>query len=136
MWNTLQKQYLSTYNIYLLKVSSAPTLIVYMYTTQLQPQSRQSARLPIQSSELGPLTPTPARGCCPPPSLCPGGRHSRLRGRGCTPWGGDDRHSVYSRFLLYTIISLRIKLYKDSGGGKGQEGLGDQYFDNLSVYVF
>jgi hypothetical protein len=41
-----------------------------MYTAQ----SRQSARLSLQSSELGQPTPSPTSDCCPP--LFPGGTHS------------------------------------------------------------
>ncbi len=53
-------------------------------TGEYQPQSRQSARLFLQSSELGPLTPSPAGECVPlPPPFGPGGTHSLAReGRG------------------------------------------------------
>jgi hypothetical protein len=44
-------------------------------------QSRQSARLSLQSSEFGPAIPLPADQCCPPPTLVSGGKHS-LAGEG------------------------------------------------------
>jgi hypothetical protein len=43
-------------------------------------QSRQSARLSLQSSESGPLTPSPAGECCPT-LVCVGGGGARLRER-------------------------------------------------------
>jgi hypothetical protein len=42
----------------------------------MSPQSRQSARLSLQSSELAPPLPRPAKECCAPLSMGGGGTHS------------------------------------------------------------
>jgi hypothetical protein len=48
------------------------------------PQSRQSAKLFLQSSELGLPHPSTAGECAPPPPLVPGGRGTLA----CRRWGG------------------------------------------------
>jgi len=65
-------------------------------TGEYQPQSRQSARLFLQSSELGPLTPSPAGECVPLPlPLVPGG-HTPLREKG----GGTRGQTLwYSKYI-------------------------------------
>ncbi len=45
----------------------------------VQSQSIQSARLSIQSSDLGPPTSSPARDWFPPPLVVKGGRHTPLQ---------------------------------------------------------
>ncbi len=88
-------------------------------------KSRQSDRLSLQSSELGPPTPSPAGERVPP--LVPGEGHTRLRERRrrmCPPFGSGGGHTrlrerwradpirtrgqtlCYSRF---SIISLRVR---------------------------
>jgi hypothetical protein len=49
-----------------------------------QHQSIKSARLYVQSSELGPPTPSPRKPseCCSPPFWVQVGRHTRFRGVG------------------------------------------------------
>jgi hypothetical protein len=79
------------------------------------PQSRQSARPFLQSSELGLLTPSSAGECVPLPPLVQGGGHSRLRERG---WGipiPTRGHTLwyskyeYIRTFLPVLFCLPIK---------------------------
>ncbi len=64
------------------------------------PQSRQSAKLFLQSSGLGLPHPFNSRRVCPPPTLWSvGGGHTRLRERG---WGSPNSdEGTYSRGALY-----------------------------------
>jgi hypothetical protein len=68
--------------------------------TAYQPQSRQSARLSLQSSALAPPTLSSASGCCPPPPFWfRGGTHSlagRGRGEPIRTKGQTLRYSRYS----------------------------------------
>jgi hypothetical protein len=57
------------------------------------PQSRQSARLFLQSSELRPPTPSPAGSVYPPPPFSSeGDTLACRRGGGGSHFGGGDRH--------------------------------------------
>ncbi len=66
-------------------------------------QSRQSARLSLQSSELAPPAPSPAGECCPHPSLAPrgGGTHSLAGRGGGSQFGRRDRHSGTLGIVYY-----------------------------------
>jgi hypothetical protein len=76
-------------------------------TRQHQTQSRQSGRLFLQSSELGPPLLTPRRVCLPPtPPLVPEeGGHTRLRerGGGSNADLGDRPCSTLSIYVLYFV---------------------------------
>ncbi len=54
----------------------------FLSTLPPRPESIQSARPSIQSSELGPPTPSPARECCSPPFGSKGGDKLTLGGGG------------------------------------------------------
>jgi hypothetical protein len=81
------------------------------------PQSRQSAKLFLQSSELGVPRPPPAGECAPPPFGSGGGGHSRYRERG---WGSPNSDGgtytvvlcIYKYFVCLTIedrVSLQLR---------------------------
>ncbi len=72
----------------------------------------QSARLSVESSALGPPTPSPARWCCSPPLWIQGGGHSLGGGGG----GGDPIPTKRSDtlVLLYTIIPLHMNLVSNA----------------------
>ncbi len=70
------------------------------------PQSRQSAKLYLKSSELGLPNPLSRRRMCPPTLWSRGGGHTRLRER---VWG-----SLNSDEGTYTIV-LCIYKYKETG---------------------
>ncbi len=86
---------------------------------QFRAQSRQSAKLFPQSSELGPPHPLTRRRVCTPPPLVPGGGHTRLRERG---WGSPnfdegDRHCgtlVYMYFVIFRgcINAVNLSRYR------------------------
>ncbi len=70
-------------------------------------QSRQSARLSLQSCELGPPTPSPVGEWCFPPPLVPGGRgYTRLRERG---WVDPIRKR--GQTLWYSTVSGKVIFY-------------------------
>ncbi len=66
---------------------------LFLSTLLPRPESTQSARPSIQSSALGPPTPSNAKECVSPPLWIQGGGHThiRMRGRGggdqFRPWG-------------------------------------------------
>jgi hypothetical protein len=69
-----------------------------------QPQSRQSAELFLQSSELGLPHPLSRRRVCPPPTLWSGGGgHTRLRERG---WGSPNSDKG-----TYTVVLYKCKCF-------------------------
>ncbi len=66
-------------------------------------QSIRSARLSLQSSELGPPTPSPASECCSP-HLGPSGGTQSLAGDGAG--GADSDEETDTLVLRYRIIPL------------------------------
>jgi hypothetical protein len=80
-------------------------------TSEKTAQSRQSAKLFTQSSELGlPIpTPSPAGWCVrsPPPPFGSGGGHTRLQVRG---WGSPN--STRGQTLWYSIYKLLCERQK------------------------
>ncbi len=71
--------------IYLTRAARVKGL--FLSTLLPRPESTQSARPSIQSSALGPPTPSTAKECGSP-TLDPGGRHTHIRMRG---WGGGNQ---------------------------------------------
>ncbi len=69
---------------------------------QLLPQSRQSAVLFLQSSELGLPQPLTRGRVCPPPPRFWVERHTRWRERGWESPNSDEGHTLlYSLYILY-----------------------------------
>jgi hypothetical protein len=73
-----------------------------------KPQSKQSARLSIQSSELGTRTPSPPRECCSPSFWIKGG-DTLVRGGGLRGWGpySDDRTDTLVLQVYYYPSTLQ-----------------------------
>jgi hypothetical protein len=79
-------------------------------------QSRQTAKLFLQSSELGPPTTSHAGECDPPgppPHLVPGVEHTRLRERG---WGSPNSNEgtytvVLCIYMYFCGLQIRHLLY-------------------------
>jgi hypothetical protein len=86
-----------------------------------QPQSRQSDRLFLQSSELDPPTPSPTGDRAPPPFGSEGGQTRLLemgwgvpiRTRGQTPWNQPRKDPFY----MYITLRVPICLSCDSHQG-------------------
>jgi hypothetical protein len=66
----------------LLYTDSGPPYLNQSGSESLNPQSRQSADLFLQSSELGLPHPLTGRQCAPPPALIPGGEGTLAYRRG------------------------------------------------------
>ena len=73
---------------------------MYKIVGVLFPQTMEGKRLSVQSSELGPLTPSPARECCPP--FGPKGEKLACGGLPSSDEGTDT---------MNTIIPLRLFLF-------------------------
>ncbi len=83
---------------------------IFLSTIPPRPESIQSARPSIQSSELGPPTPSTARECCSPPLWIQGGRHTHFRMR---RWGEPIPmmgHTLWHSKYTITIIPRRPRL--------------------------
>ncbi len=77
-----------------------------MFLLYGKPQSRQSARLFLQSSELGPpRNPLTRRRVCPPP-LIPGEGHTRLRERGWEVPIRTRGHTLWYNRYICTLCCI------------------------------
>jgi hypothetical protein len=65
--------------------------------------SRQSARLSLQSSEVGPPVPSPASECCPPLWFRGGGTHS-LSEEGAQVANSDEGTDTLG--IVYSLYAL------------------------------
>jgi hypothetical protein len=74
-------------------VTTQPTLHYQIHTLQV-PQSRQSARLSLQSSELAPAPPPHPQASAPPLWFQGEGGHTRLRERGRGEGQTDTLHGT------------------------------------------
>ncbi len=76
---------------------------LFLSTLLPRPESTQSARPSIQSSALGPPTPSTLKECGSPPLWIQGGRHTHIRMRG---WGGGPIPTM-GHTLWYSRPSYR-----------------------------
>ena len=86
------------------------------YLQNYNPQSRQSAKLFLQSSELGLPPPLARRHVCPPPPLVQGegapGTLAGVRGGWKSPNSGEGTYTVV--LTLYNLFLLSIIMYDSS----------------------
>jgi hypothetical protein len=91
---------------------SVRDLCIYIFPGSVCPQSRQSAKLFLQSSELGLPNPSPCRRVCPPPLVPGGGAHSLTReGVGESQFRRGDIHcgTLYIYVLCESAYSAAGK---------------------------
>jgi hypothetical protein len=78
------------------------------------PQSRQSAKLFLQSSELRLPQPITRRQVCPPPPLFRGGGHTRWRERGLeSPNSDEGTYSVVLCIYIYVLCEVHSQYKED-----------------------
>ncbi len=90
---------------------------VYLTSAPLyKPQSRQSAKLFLQSSEMGLPQPLTRRRVCPPPPVLGGGAHSLTReglGESQFRWGDIHCGTLYITYFVLQTLATILNFHKN-----------------------